>query len=239
MNIIMPVYLINEELLELTKNAIESLKGELIIIDNGSPIGQDYLKEKASVYIRNEENLGYPKAVNQGFEKATSDLIAVANNDIRISSNWESVAKEIFQEDSKVGSVHFRMIDYEEPIQLGYNTWIMGKERWCTSSFYVIRSDAKVLYDEKFIGGGYDDYDYWHRVRHLLGWKTAYTTCACYQHKHSSTQKALDDGESRREQDNKNKGYFIFKWGEEPDTLFAKRYPEQWKEDYWSFFKQL
>ena len=236
-DIILPVYLKNEELLQLTQGAIATLTGRLIIIDNGSNLGENYLREKALVYIRNGENMGYPKAVNQGFKEVISDLVAICNNDIRVMQNWENVAKDIFSEDPKIGSVHFRMIDYDEPMQQGYNTWIVGKERWCTSSFFVIRKEAIQKYDENFGLGGYDDYDYWKRFRDK-GWKTAYTTKSCYQHKHSSTQLALDQTE-RQERDKRNREYFKGKHGEYPDVLFAKTYPEQMQENYYEFFKQL
>lgn len=236
-DVVMPVYIINEELLKLTENAIESLKGELILIDNGSPIMPDSIVRKAHVYIRNDTNLGYTKAVNQGFDEVTSEFAAVANNDIRVSKNWEGVAKEVFVEDPKIGSLHFRMIDYDEPIQMGYNTWIKGKERWCTSSFYVIRKEAIQKYDEDYGICGYDDYDFWYRFRQK-GWKTAYTTKACYQHKHSSTQLVLDQTE-RAERDKKNREYYKTKHGEYPDTQFAEMYPEQMQEDYYGFFKYL
>ena len=237
MNIIIPVYIINEELLKLTENTINCLRGALIIVDNGSPVMPENIIRKAHVYIRNEENLGYPKAVNQGFSKATSDLVAVCNNDIRVMQNWENVAREIFSEDSKIGSVHFRMINYDEPMQQGYNTWIVGKERWCTSSFFVIKKEAIQKYDENFGLGGFDDYDFWKRFRDK-GWKTVYTTKSCYQHKHSSTQLALDQIE-RQERDKKNREYFKTKHGEYPDILFAKTYPDQMQENYYEFFKQL
>lgn len=237
MNIIIPIYILNEELNTLTKNAIESLKGELILIDNASlPESKPFLKEKAAVYIENEENLGFPKAVNQGFKKSVSDLITVANNDIRVSPNWESVAKEIFNENPKVGSVHFRMIPYEEPFNLGFDTWITGKERWCHGSFYVIRREAipEGGYFEGYGMGGYDDYDFFHRMRDLNGWKQAYTNRAQFQHKDSSTLSALDQTD-RAERDRRNKEMYKERFGEYPDIQFAKLFPEQMNEPWKPF----
>lgn len=227
----------NDELFELTKKACETLKcEEKILVDNASTVGK--IHDWADILIKNTENLGYPKAVNQGFKEATGDIIAVANNDIRVSPNWASVAKEIFSDNPKVGSVHFRMLDYDTPMAYGYNTWIEGKERWCSASFYVIRREALQEYDEDYKEGGYDDWDFFYRLRHN-GWKTAYTTKACYQHKHSSTYKALDNGKSRAERDHKNRLRFSEKFGGLAEDLFAKKYPEQMKEDYYAFFNQL
>lgn len=226
----------NSELHELTQKAMETLKGdEKILVDNGSPLPLDGW---ADITILNLKNLGYPAAVNQGFKKATGDLIAVANNDIRVSSNWRQVAKEIFEENPKVGSVHFKMIPYDEPFQLGYDTFIGGKERWCHASFYVIRKEAipKGGYFVGYDKGGYDDYDFFHRMRDLNGWKQAYTNRAQFQHRDSSTYMALDkrDGD-RAERDQKNRELYKERFGEYPDIQFANLFPEQMKEAWKPF----
>ena len=241
---IMPVYILNQQGFDLTKDAITSLKiadntAEMVIVDNASSFGGGYLRSEADTYVRNKKNLGFCPAVNQGFKMATRDILAPANNDIKVSSNWKQVAEEIL-EDKTVGSVHFRMTDYSTPFQYGDKTWKTGRERWCTSSFFVIRKEAmpEGLWDENYGLGGYDDYDFWHRVRHLNGWKTAYTTKACYKHLDSFTYLALNQ-EERQKRDKKNYEYFIKKWGENPDALFSSRYPEQWTKDWRRGFDEL
>lgn len=227
---------ITHKLFELTQNAVKTLKAdETILVDNASTVGQI---EWGDIKIKNDVNVGYCRAVNQGFAKSTGDLIAVANNDIKVSPNWKQVSKEIFEEHPDVGSVHFRMIGYNTPVEYGFNTWVEGKERWCSSSFFVIRREAFLGYDENYKEGGYDDWDFWYRVR-LEGWKTAYTTKACYQHKHSSTYLALDDGKSRSERDIRNREYFKSKFGGYAEDLFQEAYPDQFKENYYEFFNQL
>lgn len=218
--------LINDELKQLTENAVASLQAtknneelDILTLDN------------------TKNNLGYPASINRGVCKAQGELLAIANNDIRVSSNWLNVTKEIL-ENPLVGSVHFRMIDYDAPIELGKNTALIGRERWCTSSFFVIRRKAFVWYDERYGLGGYDDWDFWHRMRHINGWLTAYTTKACYQHKHSSTQKALDIGD-RSGRDIKNKELFKSKFGRYAEDIWNELYPDQMKEDYYLFFQRL
>lgn len=67
---------------------------EVIVIDNGS---EDYTVELLktwkdigliNILISNPSNLGFPKAVNQGFEVATGDYICVMNNDVYASDGW-------------------------------------------------------------------------------------------------------------------------------------------------------
>lgn len=232
--VIMPVFIINEELLQLTKNAINSL-GEvnLFIIDNASTIGGGYLRAMADIYIRNKENLGYAKAVNQGLKLDRTKLIGIVNNDTRISPNWQEVAKEIFALDDKIYSCHFKMTDYDVPFSYGREITLIGKERWCTSSFFVIKKKISwpQFYDENFLNS-YDDYDYWLRVRNN-GWKQAYTNKAVYQHHHSFTQKLIPE---REENNKRNYEYFKKKWGEFPDEGFAKEFPEQMKVPYYEGF---
>lgn len=228
MNLILPCYILNDELLQLTKNAVESFGDvNLVVIDNASPLGGGYLRSVADIYIRNTENLGYAKAVNQGI-KLTDGLKAIANNDVRVSPNWQEVTNEVFTNNPKAYSVHFRMIEYDEPFDYGELTAYQGFERWCSSSFFVIRGDE--LYDENLLNS-YDDYDYWLRIRGK-GLKTAYTNKASYQHAHSSTQQLIPE---REENNKRNLEYFKLKHGEYPDEQFKKMYPEQMKKDWRPF----
>lgn len=246
-SVIMPVWIQQQETLFLTSNALNSIretgeKVEMIIIDNGSGKGAAVLREEADVYIRFQKNLGYPKAVNYGFRVAGGRYLAVANNDIRVSENIFKESEEVLELRDDIGSVHFRMVGYDEQINLGNRTWVTGKERWCSSSFFIIRKKAvpKGLFDERFGLGGYDDVDFWLRVRDN-GWKTAYTNKACYRHLHSHTQILLDnkDRGSRQERDKRNFEYFTKKWRVNPDQALVDRYPDQMVQDYWGFFDEF
>ena len=100
-----------------TRLAVESiLKNtdshfELVIIDNGSKPDVkayfDTLKDKAAInYIRNEENLGPIRAINQGVEAAKYDLIAVMHNDVVILGNgWLTKIASFLEKDPGVGIV--------------------------------------------------------------------------------------------------------------------------------------
>ncbi len=230
MTVIMPVLINNEETFELTKSAIFSLgKCALIVVDNDSTIGGGYMRALAKTYIRNNQNLGYAKAVNQGLKLSTEDYVAVANNDIRVSPNWQSIVKEVLAE-PKTYSCHFRMIDYDEPFEYGNRTVYQGMERWCTSSFFVIKGKP-YLFDEHYFNS-YEDWDYWMTVR-KDGKNTAYTDKTCYQHHHSFTQQQIPE---REENDKKNREYFKKKWGRYAEDIFAEQYPEQMAVSYQSGF---
>ena len=234
---VMLAYNFNEDLVNLTRQAVYSVKssseGKLIIVDNASAMGGGMLREEADIYIRNKVNLGYPAAVNQGVYLSKEPFIAIANNDIRISDNWIEVTQEIMS-DPKVGTVHFRMIPYDQPFNHGSDIWTTGKERWCTSSFFVIRREAFQGYDDNYGAGGYDDYSHHYRMR-KAGWKMAYTNKAEYQHMDSITYRTMETKEKRAERDDRNREYFKKTFGEYPDVQFNKEFPDQIALPYFPF----
>lgn len=220
----MPVWSLDQRFINLTENAVNSLGKEITIIDNGSTFGAGQLREWADPYVRNRENRGYAIAVNQGLKLSKDKIVAIANNDIRVSEGWEDIALDILR-DPLVMSVHFKMIAYDELFNLGDKVWITGKERWCTNSFFVMRNNE--LFDENFLNT-YDDWDL-HLRMYQNGFKTAYTNKASYQHMDSFTQQFTSDRESIN---SKNRDYFIKKYGDNPENIWLKMFPEQMNQDY-------
>jgi len=89
---------------ELLNNCIKSIRQHttnynLILIDNGST---EKIKE---VCIRNESNLGYPKAINQGLKQSTADFVLLLNSDTEVCENWTDLLKAPFNDDKTVGAV--------------------------------------------------------------------------------------------------------------------------------------
>ena len=236
-DVVMLAFNFNEELAQLTESAIHSVRqarmGNLILVDNASEVRAGMLRELADVYIRNKKNLGYPAAVNQGVALSNSEYVAIANNDIRVPPNWSLVAEEILK-DPTVGSVHYKMLPYDEPFVLGNDVWIGGKERWCHCSFFVIRREAFQVYDLNYDKGGFDDYDHNFRMRGK-GWKQAYTNKSAFQHMDSITYRTMESVEDRAKRDLKNREYYKSKFGEYPDQQFNKQFAEQVNLPYMPF----
>ena len=84
-SIIIPV----KDNLEMTQKCLNSIKEhttdyEIIIVDNGSSpayAGSEQI-------IRNEQNLGFPVAVNQGIKVAQGEVIVILNNDTLVTPGW-------------------------------------------------------------------------------------------------------------------------------------------------------
>jgi glycosyltransferase involved in cell wall biosynthesis len=79
---------------------------ELILVDNGSTVGQEWMKQVADTYIRNEENRGYGPAVNQGLAAASGDWLLVINNDIEFVHDWITKAVDAWDERTGIVSSH-------------------------------------------------------------------------------------------------------------------------------------
>ena len=236
--VVMPVYIKIDEALILTENCIDSLGDVfLVIVDNGSDRGREYLEQMSDKYIRNEENLGYAVACNQGLKYLQQEhpelhLIAIVGNDTRISPNWQEISTEILA-DEKVYSVHFRVIPYDELFDYGEDLYTSGRERWCTQHFFVVDTTKGLeFFDEQFVNS-YDDWDMQLRVR-ATGRQTAYTNKVCVQHVDNFTQKQIPE---REENNRKNAEKFKAKHGEYAEVLFTRMYPDQMKLPYFEEFK--
>ena len=113
-NIILPVF----DNLLFTKQFMNSLYQNtrypfyLIVIDNGSKKEtQLYLEEeknkgRINILIRNEKNLGFPKAINQGYLKSKeSSFILIVNNDVIFPYRWLERLVKVAQQDHKIAIV--------------------------------------------------------------------------------------------------------------------------------------
>lgn len=91
LSIIIPVF--NQH--EMTGDCILALREttgdyEIILVDNGSnpPFKLPYTGFAETTLIRNEENQGFPAAVNQGIQAAKGDVIVLLNNDVILTPGW-------------------------------------------------------------------------------------------------------------------------------------------------------
>ena len=84
---------------------------EFVIVDNGSrPDVKAYfdsLKEKVEItYIRNEENLGPIRGINQGLKASRFSYVAVIHNDVLIMEHgWLTKILSVMKADPKIGIV--------------------------------------------------------------------------------------------------------------------------------------
>jgi GT2 family glycosyltransferase/predicted SAM-dependent methyltransferase len=104
-SIIIPVYNRHEMSHECIQAVMENTEHgtyEIIVIDNGSePVFVPQFSGFVEIrVIRNEENKGFPVAVNQGIKEAKGDIIILLNNDVIVTPGWaECLIKQLEQYD--------------------------------------------------------------------------------------------------------------------------------------------
>lgn len=122
-SIIIPVF--NQ--LNYTKQCIEALYKhtpqsifELIIVDNNSTDGTDRYLNSLDGNIRvvkNDKNLGFAVACNQGAHIANGEYVLFLNNDTEVLPNWLETMMEIADNDPSVAAVGSKLLFPDRTIQ--------------------------------------------------------------------------------------------------------------------------
>jgi len=107
-SIVIPVFNQHDMTQECIYSILENTQDyELIIIDNGSnPLFKPpFTGFVETTLIRNEDNKGFPVAVNQGIRAAKGDVIVLLNNDVIVTPGWAERLTRYLDELSIVGPV--------------------------------------------------------------------------------------------------------------------------------------
>ncbi len=103
---------------------------ELILIDNGSDLETQValasLPPERGKVIRNETNIGFAAANNQGYAQATGDVIIFLNSDIAGDPAWLKLVADDVQDGALYGPSVQR--------QLVYGLWLPYIEGWCIAA---------------------------------------------------------------------------------------------------------
>ena len=228
-DIIIPIW--NQ--LEFTKSCIDHILNHthypyrLILVDNGSDIEtKNYLEnlkqtKKAEInLIRNEENLGFVKAVNQGLEASKAPYVCILNNDTLPGTGWLTELVEFAEKHPDVGLLNplcnghvqrnLSVNEYAKMVSFSNKDKFMEMNQ-CQGFSMLIKRDLidKIGYlDERFGIGGFDDTDYSMRA-HRAGYKSVCVYSSyVYHREHTSFDKM---GQRKKIQFDSEKAYFR-KW---------------------------
>lgn len=93
-SIVIPIFNQHDMTTECILSILRHTKGlELVLVDNGSepPYHPPHTGFVNTTLIRNEENKGFPAAVNQGIRAAKGDTIILLNNDVIVTPGWAEI----------------------------------------------------------------------------------------------------------------------------------------------------
>jgi len=191
-------------------------KLEAIVIDNNSLDGSSLMVEKEFkevTLIRNKENVGFAKAVNQGIKKSKGEFVLLLNSDIIVKENSLNLLFDFAKDKNDLGVLGGRLLNKEGSIQGSCyhlpNLWrtIINSEgflKYAPQSqeptqvevvvgavFLIPRKIIKEvgLLDERYFIY-FEDLDYCRRIKNS-GFKVFYLPKAEFIHFHGASGKAI------------------------------------------------
>jgi polysaccharide pyruvyl transferase CsaB len=210
---------------------------EILFIDNGSEDGTDqYLQQLAEQdsrvhVIQNQENLGFPAAVNQGLESATGEYLLILNNDVIPTSGWLSKLMRVLRQDPSVGLVGpvSNSVGNEAKVDLQYRSTVEMESAafeharrfvgevlpipmlamFCVAGRKEVFDEVGPL-DERFGIGMFEDDDYAIRVR-KAGYRVVCARDVFVHHAGSASFNQLDRA-GYTENFDRNRKLFEDKW---------------------------
>lgn len=197
--------------LDLTQKCLQTIKAnttdyELIIVDNGSVPAYS----GPGRVIRNEDNKGFPVAVNQGLKEAKGEILVILNNDVLVPPFWlDNLAEHLKTYDlvgpcsnnvsgvQQISADHFKtnleFFDFATKLHKEMASKIMP---WYRLVFFCVAFKRDVLnkvgfLDEQFSPGNFEDDDYCLRAIEA-GFSLGIAYDVFIHHTGSATHKALN-----------------------------------------------
>ena len=238
-DIIIPVW--NQ--LEFTKKCIESIfrntssAFHLIIIDNGSgQPARDYLdklardKKDAVTLIRNDRNLGFIKATNEGIKRSNAPYICLLNNDTEVTKGWLEEMIKVAEKRKDIGTVNANSNTLGCRVKFGQRVGILAEKlksfsgeytllAWATGFCMLIKREVidKVgLFDEIYGMGNFEDADFSKRAQ-----KFGYSSvCATASYVYHRERRSFVRFKRFNRDFDRNREIFYSKWGRQERILY-------------------
>lgn|GEM_PF-1455612 len=213
---------------------------EVIVVDNASTDKTNQLIKKIENvrYLRNEKNVGFGDACNQGMKKAKGEYLVFLNNDTVVSENWLTALLKTFKDNSNIGMVGSKLVYPDGRLQeAGGIVWqnksacnygnmsnpeayefnYLKDVDYCSGASVMLRADIlKRLkgFDDIFAPAYYEDTDLAFRIR-KLGLRTVYQPLSVLTHFEGVTA-GKDTTKGLKKYQEVNQKKFFARWA---DTL--------------------
>jgi GT2 family glycosyltransferase len=239
-SIVIPVFNKAEFTFQCLRSLLEEIdfnETEVIVVDNASsdetPRLLSHFREVVSV-IRNEENLGFGDACNQGAATARGKYLVFLNNDTEVLPGWLRQLVKAIEADRAVGAVGSMLLYPEGRIQeAGGIVWSDGEAHhygwgrspddrrftfarevdYCSAASLLIRAELFQQlggFDRRYAPAYYEDVDLCFGVR-SLGFKVVYQPMSQLVHSEGATA-GTDTSQGLKRFQITNREKFVEKW---------------------------
>jgi GT2 family glycosyltransferase len=189
-SIIVPIYIVDEDVLNFSRECIEELRGtlkdgdEVIVLDDCSPMKHDI---KTDYY--NEVNRGLASLWNQGIRMAKNDIVLLANSDTS-QHDWWPMIKSLDEYD-----IVFPKVMNMANLQL---------EERLAGEFFMFRKSLidEIGYFREDFWMSYEDTDFFMRALEA-GKRLGVCSYAKIIHLSQGTRKRANDSQTRKERERK------------------------------------
>ena len=229
--------------LDFTKKCIESVfkntdyAFHLIIIDNASDsLTIDYLdklssdKRDAITLIRNNRNLGFIKATNQGIRQSSAPYVCLLNNDTEVTRGWLKEMINVADKEKHIGIVNANSNTLGCKLKSGRSLESLADElkarsgeytalAWATGFCMLIKREVinKVgLFDEIYGMGNFEDADFSKRAQRL-GYSCV---CAVASYVYHKERRSFVKFKRFNQDFDRNREIFYSKWGRQERILY-------------------
>ncbi len=221
--------------LAVTKGSINSIikntrpPYRLIVIDNASDsLTEDYLKnlkmikDLKIILIRNDKNLGFVKAVNQGIRESSAPYVCIMNNDTIAADGWLEELIDVMEANPRIGLLNpssntsgqfpsgESIDDYAR--RLKHFKGSLQELHTCRGFCMLLRRsvlDKLGALDESYHFGYFDDTDYCKRAQGA-GFRTARAKASYVYHRENTSFSQLEDNKTLFAA---NEKIFFKRWG--------------------------
>ena len=239
-DIIIPVW----DQLGFTKRCIESVFKNtnyvfcLIVIDNASSQPtRDYLaqlacdKKEIVTLIRNDKNLGFVKAVNQGIKRSSAPYVCLLNNDTEVTKGWLEEMIKVAEKEKNIGIVNANSNTLGCKLKSWQSLESLADElkahsgeyttlAWATGFCMLIKREVinKIgLFDEIYGMGNFEDADFSKRAQ-----KAGYSSvCAVASYVYHKERRSFVRFKKFNQDFDRNREIFYSKWGRQKRILYV------------------
>jgi len=225
--VVIPNYILNEEIATLAKGAIKSFKGKgvkVIAVNDGSPYSTECLKG-ADHIIEKKKNGGFAIAINAGIKYVlktakAEDWIVCVNNDVEARGDWVYEADRCFVEWQAdiVGGLGYRCKEIPSPEDNRFSEGGLFADWMFPGGFFITKRkyfDDCGIYDENYRHGGIEDIDLFY-VGKTKGKRIIMSPRLQYWHQEGATRCSDTQKGIQSEAIKENEAYFLKKYGFHP-----------------------